>query len=132
MHFYAYPHTLQSALENGQEARIVYIDFSAAFDRVNHQGNLYELCSVWIWGSVLSILTQFLLNHLQHVMVDGCGSKLINVVSVMETDFPIQRYFQEWKPINVVSVSTLKNKLIGYADYSSLIGGVSSRALELQ
>ena len=27
-------HTLQSALESGQEARIVQIDFSAAFDRV--------------------------------------------------------------------------------------------------
>ena len=30
-------HTLQRALERGQEARIVLIDFSAAFDRVNHQ-----------------------------------------------------------------------------------------------
>ena len=28
--------TLQSALESGQEAGIVQIDFSAAFDRVNH------------------------------------------------------------------------------------------------
>ena len=33
-------HTLQSALESGQEARIAQIDFSAAFDRVNHQGIL--------------------------------------------------------------------------------------------
>ena len=31
-------HTLQSALESGQEARIVQIDFSGAFDRVNHLG----------------------------------------------------------------------------------------------
>ena len=31
-------HTLQGASENGQEARIVQIDFSAAFDRVNHLG----------------------------------------------------------------------------------------------
>ena len=53
-------HTLQSALERRQEATIVQIDFSAAFDRVNHQGILYELCSVGIGGSVLSILTQFL------------------------------------------------------------------------
>ena len=30
-------HTLQSALDSGQGARIVQIDFSAAFDRVNHQ-----------------------------------------------------------------------------------------------
>ena len=34
-------HTRQSALESGQDARIVQIDFSAAFDRVNHQGFLY-------------------------------------------------------------------------------------------
>ena len=53
-------HTLQSALESGQEARIVQIDFSAAFDRVNHQGILYKLCSVGIGGSVFSRLTQFL------------------------------------------------------------------------
>ena len=31
--------------------------------------------------SVLSILTQFLSNRSQHVMVDGCRSKLVNVLS---------------------------------------------------
>ena len=33
-------HTLQSALESGQEATIEQIGFSAAFDRVNHLGIL--------------------------------------------------------------------------------------------
>ena len=33
-------HTLQSAVESGQEAQIVQVDFSAAFDRVNHLGIL--------------------------------------------------------------------------------------------
>ena len=36
-------HSLQSALEMGQEARIVHIDFSAALNRVNHQGILFKL-----------------------------------------------------------------------------------------
>ena len=40
-------HTLQSAVESGQEARLIQIDFSAAFDRVNHQGILYKLC-LWV------------------------------------------------------------------------------------
>ena len=71
-------HTLQSALENGQEARIVQIGFSAAFDRVNHG---VMLCSVGIRGSVLSVLTQFLTNRSHHVIVDSCQSKLVNVVS---------------------------------------------------
>ena len=62
-----------------QEARIVQIDFSTTFDRVNHQGILYKLCSVGIGGSVLSILTQFLSDRSQHIMVDGCRSKLVNV-----------------------------------------------------
>ena len=74
-------HTLQSALENGQEARIVQIDFSAAFDRVNNLGILYKLCSVGIGGSVLFILTEFLSNRSQQVMSDFCRSTLVNVVS---------------------------------------------------
>ena len=50
-------HTLQSALDSGQEVRIVQIDFSVAFDRVNHQGILYRLCYGGIGGSVLSTPT---------------------------------------------------------------------------
>ena len=73
--------TLESTLESGQEARIVQIDFSAAFDRVNRPVIPYKICSVGIGGSVLSILTQFLSNRSQHVMVDDCRSKLVNVVS---------------------------------------------------
>ena len=72
-----------SVLESGQEARIMQIDFSAAFDRVNHQGILNKLCSVGVGGSVLSILTQFLSNQSPHIMVDGCRSKLVNVISVV-------------------------------------------------
>ena len=73
--------TLQSALESGQQARIVQIHFSAAFDRVNHLGILYKLCSMSIGGSVLCILTQFLSNRSQQVMVDGCRGKLVDIVS---------------------------------------------------
>ena len=62
------------------------IDFSAAFDRVNHLGILYKLCSVGIGGSVLSILTHSLSNRSQQIMVDGCRSKLVNVVSGVPQD----------------------------------------------
>ena len=79
--FLCVSHTLQSALESGQEARIVQIDFSAAFNGVNHQGIIYKLSSVGIGGSVLSVLMQILSNRSQYVLVDGCRSKLVNVVS---------------------------------------------------
>ena len=42
---------------------------------------LYRFCSVSVGSSVLSILTQFLSNRSQHVMVYGCCSKLVNAVS---------------------------------------------------
>ena len=73
-------YTLQNALECRQEARFLQIDFSATFDRVNNKGILHKLCSVGIGGSVLSILTQFLSNRPQHVTVDGCLSKPVNLV----------------------------------------------------
>ena len=66
----------------GEQAggQVLQIDFSVAFDRVNHQGILYKLSSVGIEGSVLSVLTQ-LSNRSQYVLVNGCRSKLVNVVS---------------------------------------------------
>ena len=84
--------TLQSALESGKETRIVQIDFSAAFDRVNHLGILYKLCSVGIGGSALFILTQFLSNRSQHLIVDGCRSKLVNIESGVPQGVFWERY----------------------------------------
>ena len=117
-------HSLQSALESGQEARIAQIDFRAAFDRVNHQGILYKLSSVGIGGSVLSVLTQFLSNRSQNVIVDGCRSKLVNVVSGVPQGSvlgPLLFFLY-----TSVLFSTLENKLLCYADDSTLIAVVSS------
>ena len=59
MHFCICHIQCKSTLESGQWARILQIDFSLVFDRVNHLGILNKLCSVGIRGSVSSILTQF-------------------------------------------------------------------------
>ena len=67
-------HALQSALESRHEARIVQIDFSAAFDRTHHRRILHKLCSMGIEVSVLSTLPQFPSKRSQHAMVDTCRS----------------------------------------------------------
>ena len=59
-------HTLQSALKLWQEARLVQIDFSAAFDRVNHQGILFKLCSVGVEGSGRSVARSEIFLELCH------------------------------------------------------------------
>ena len=108
-------HTLQSALESGKEARIVQIYFSAAFDRVNHLVILYKLCCVGIGGCVLSILTQFLSNRSQHVMVDGCRTKLVNVVSGVPQCRVLGQLLFLLHTSELFSI--LGNKQIGYADH---------------
>ena len=121
--------TLQSALENGQEARIVQIYFSAAFDRVNNLSILYKLCSVGIGGSVLSILTGFLSYRSQKVMVDGCRSKLVNVVSRVPQGSglgPLLFLLYTWDLFSI-----LENKLIGYADDSALMVVVPSPGVKV-
>ena len=120
-------HTLQSALESGQEAKIVQIDFSAAFDRVNHQGILYKLFSLGIGGSVLSILTQFLSDRSHHIMVDDCRSKLVKVVSGVQQGSVLGPLLLVLYTSELFSI--LENKLIGYADDSTLIAVVPSPGL---
>ena len=73
---------------------------------------------------MLSVLTQFLSNRSQHDMVDGCRSKLVNVVSrVLQSSVfgPLLflLYTSEF-------FSILENKLIGYADDSTLMAVVPS------
>ena len=118
-------HILQSALESGQEVRIVQINFSASLDRVNHLGILYKLCSVGIRGSVLSILTQFLSNRSQHVMVDGCRSKMVNVVSGAPQQIVFWARYCSSRALRSFFY-ILENKLIGYADDSNLMAFVPS------
>ena len=78
------------------------IGFSAAFDRINQHGILYKLCSVGIGGSVLSGFTPFLSNRSQHVMVYGCQSKLVNVVSGVPEDSVLGRYCSSCTPRSVL------------------------------
>ena len=100
------------------------IDFSAAFDRVNHLGIPYKLCSVGIGGSVMSILTEFLSNRSQQVMVDGCRSKLVNVVSGVLQGSVLGMLLFLLYTSELFSI--LENKLIGYADDFTLTAVVPS------
>ena len=73
---------------------------------------------------MLSILTQFLSNRSQHVMVDGCRGKLVNVVSGV----PQGSIFGSLLFLLYTSelFFILENKLIGYTDDSTLIAVVPS------
>ena len=54
----------------------------------NHQGILYISSALyWVLEVLCYLLTQFLSNRSQHVTVDDCWSKLVNVVSGVPQGF---------------------------------------------
>ena len=92
-------------------------------------GILYKLCSVGIGGSVLSILTHFLSNRSHDVMVDGCRSKLINVVSGVPQGSVLGPLLFLLNTSELFFI--LENKLIGYADDSTLMAVVPSPGVKV-
>ena len=76
------------------------------------------------------ILTQILSDRSQHVMVDGCRSKLVYVVSGVPQGSVLSPLLFLLYTSELFSV--LENKLIGYADDSTLTAVVPSQGLELQ
>ena len=78
---------------------------------------------------MLTILTQFLSDRSQHVMVDGCWSKQVNVVSGVSQSSVLG-------PLLLILYTSLLfsilwNKLIGYADNYTLIAVVPSSGLRV-
>ena len=100
------------------------IDFCAALDIINHQSILYKLCSVGIGGSVFAIVTQFPPNRSQHVIVDGCRSKLNNVVSGVPQGSVLGQLLFLMYTSELFSI--LENKLISYADDTTVMAVVPS------
>ena len=85
---------------------------------------LFKLCSVGVGGSVLSVLTQFLSNRSQYVVVDGCRSKLVNVVSGVPQGSVLGPQLFILYTAELFSI--MENKLYGYADDSTLVAVVPS------
>ena len=119
---------LQRSLDCGLEARMVGLDFSAAFDRVNHSALIYKLKLIGIGGPFLNIITEFLTDRTQRVCIDGELSDVRNVISgvpqgsVLGPLLFIIYTSDMW--------SGLENKLIAYADDATLAACIESPNLK--
>jgi hypothetical protein len=120
-------HHLQVALDRGQEARLVQLDFSSAFDRVSHVCLLSKLRSIGLSGSMLSMIEQFLCGRRQSVFLDGSYSEFVDVVSGVPQGSVLCTL------LFVVCTADLflvvKNHLVNYANDSTLFAVVGSLAV---
>ena len=77
-------HKLYSGLDNKENACLVFLDISKAFDRVWHEGLLFKLKQLGISGTLLKWLESYLALRKQRVILDGCCSD----VSYVEAGVP--------------------------------------------
>ena len=68
-------------LYSGGELALVQINFSAAFDRVNHEGFVFKLQEARVGGMILKLFQFFLSCRTQRVKIDDVFSSSIDVVS---------------------------------------------------
>ena len=73
---------------------------------------------------MLPVLTQFVSNRPQHVLVDGCRCKLVKVVSGVPQGGVLGPLLFSLYTSELFSI--LENKLIGYDDDSTLMAVVPS------
>ena len=63
-------HEIYKSFDDGYEVRVVFLDISKAFDEVWHQDLHYKLRQNGISGELLNILTDFLDNRTQRVILN--------------------------------------------------------------
>ena len=98
--------------------------FSAAFDCVNHKDLIFKLRQLGVGGPFLSILTEFLSNRLQRVVVDGQFNDYRNVISGVPQGSVLG-------PLLFILYTHdmwfgLENMLVSYADDATLLACIPS------
>ena len=116
--------TVQKSLDSGHEVRLIGLDFSAAFDRVNHEALIFKLKQMGVGGAFLNIIIEFLTGRKQRVVVDGQHSDYRNVLSGVPQGSVLG-------PLLFILYThdmwfSLENKLVAYADDATLYASVPS------
>ena len=103
----------------GGELALVQIDFSAAFDRVNHGGLVFKLGEAAVGGLILKVFQNFLSSRTQRVKVYGVFSSSIDVVSGVPQGSVLGPLLFLLYIADLPRL--LQNELVVYADDSTLL-----------
>ena len=72
-------HEISQSFDNGFEVRGIFLDISKAFDKVYHKGLIFKLKEHRVTGVLLNILSDFLKQRKQRVVINGQLSKWSNI-----------------------------------------------------
>jgi hypothetical protein len=67
-------HKIYEALEQGKEARMIFLDISKAFDKVWHKALLRKLESLGVRDPLLKWINSYLSGRMQRQIIDGRSS----------------------------------------------------------
>ena len=74
-------HDFANCLKNREQIDAILLDFSKAFDKVDHEGLILKLEHLGIRNSLLNWIRSFLIGRKQRVVVEGMSSDPSNVLS---------------------------------------------------
>ena len=72
-------HEIYKSFDDNFEVRGVFLDISKAFDKVWHEGLLFKLKQNGITGELFEVLSDFLKNRKQRVLLNGQVSSWVDV-----------------------------------------------------
>ena len=76
-------HEIHQSFDDGFDVRSVFLDISNAFDKVWHDGLIFKLKQNGISGNLLNLLSNFLRNRKQRVVLNGQSSSWADVTAVV-------------------------------------------------
>ena len=78
-HLLLITHEIYQSLDEGFDVRSVFLDISKAFDKVWHDGIIFKLKQDGISGNLSNLLSNFLKNRKQRVVLNGQTSSWADV-----------------------------------------------------
>ena len=73
--------SILTIIETNQNADVIYLDLSKAFDKVNHSILIHKIKQLGITGKVCTWIQRFLSDRMQQVIIDGSNSSPAKVRS---------------------------------------------------
>ena len=122
----SFTHDCLQHLDNGEEACSVFFDISKAFDTVSHAPLMDKLTSTNVNPHIAKWVHSYLSNRSQHVVVNGCVSVVLPVISSVPQGSVLGPYLFLVYINKIVDAISVDSKIVMFADDIALYRPIRS------